>query len=100
MSSFYKQKFQSMFKNSKNYYFYLWINGMLKLIYFVPIECEISHFYGFRAKMTKIPLIDQTLTKLIGSQTNLKIHKTNKFYYFTSKSVFPNISLTFDQIVL
>ena len=50
--------------------------------------------------MTKIPLIDQTLTKLIGSQNNLKIHKTNKFYYFTSKSVFPNISLIFDQIIL
>ena len=85
-----------MFKNSKNFYFYLWMNGMLKLIYFVPIECEISQFYGFRAKMTKIPLIDQILTKLIDSQTNLKIRKTNKFHHFTSKSVFPNISLTFD----
>ena len=69
---------------------------MLKLIYFVPIECEASQFYGFRAKMTKIPLIDPTLTKLISSQTNLKIHKSNKFYHFTSKSVFPNISLAFD----
>ena len=67
------------------------IKGMLELIYVVPIKYRIDQICKSRVKLTKMPLIDQTLTKLTDSQMKSKIHQPPKFFILHKINVFEHV---------